>query len=153
MALRFPQAAGGISLVRGLRYLEWMYANTLLLAPLALWVVLMTRARSSSERRWAEPGVTAALVTLLVIALVGVSLLAARLPGFPGIRRMGPQLAYISVAVLPVTMGPAIASAWLALWLAGAFRIEPTWCSRVGRVLGVYWIAVLFAGHWLSSHI
>lgn len=139
IAARFPQAAGGLTLVRGLRYTERMNQSVLPVAPLALWVVLMTRARSLSERRWAEPGVAAALVTLLVIALVGLSLLCAQLPGFPGIRRVGPQTSYIAMALLPMSLGPASASAWLALGLAGAFRFEPTWPSRVGRVLGVYW--------------
>lgn len=42
-------------------------------------------------------------------------------------------------------MGYAIAGAWAALALTGRWRPTPDWFDRLGRALGVYWIALFVA--------
>jgi hypothetical protein len=39
-------------------------------------------------------------------------------------------------------MGMTVTVAWIVLAMGGRFRPERSWVDRLGRVLGVYWIAV-----------
>lgn len=38
-------------------------------------------------------------------------------------------------------MASAVIGAWLMLWLGGLGRAEPGWIDRIGRIIGVLWIA------------
>ncbi len=48
-------------------------------------------------------------------------------------------------------IGFAVAGAWLALWLAGWWRAEPTWIDRMGRALGSLWV-ILTLVVWLRCY-
>jgi hypothetical protein len=39
-------------------------------------------------------------------------------------------------------IGLAVAVAWIFQALAGRWRPAPDWSDRIGRILGIYWIAV-----------
>jgi hypothetical protein len=41
---------------------------------------------------------------------------------------------------MPRQAGLVVGGAWLALILAGAWRPQPTWIDRAGRIVGVFWI-------------
>jgi hypothetical protein len=38
-------------------------------------------------------------------------------------------------------MGITVSAVWIVLWLIGAWRPEPSWIDRAGRVVGIYWVA------------
>lgn len=46
--------------------------------------------------------------------------------------------------------GLAVAAGWVVSWLAGRWRPEPSWTDRMGRALGVYWVAMVPAYLWIS---
>jgi hypothetical protein len=43
--------------------------------------------------------------------------------------------------VMAAPMGLSVLAAWLPLILGRRWRPEPTWTDRLGRLLGIYWIA------------
>ena len=45
--------------------------------------------------------------------------------------------------VNPVNMGMAVVGSWVALMLSKGWKPEPSAIDRVGRLLGVYWIAAM----------
>jgi hypothetical protein len=53
---------------------------------------------------------------------------------------------------IPSEIGCAVAAAWIVQATGGRWRSEPSWIDRMGRILGIYWIATIpFA--WFSVHI
>jgi hypothetical protein len=50
-------------------------------------------------------------------------------------------------AIVEARIGPAVITAWVALYASGRWRSEPHWIDRAGRVLGAYWV-VLWLSRW-----
>lgn len=61
--------------------------------------------------------------------------------------KFGPDPLVNAVFLMPRFAGFVIAGAWTALALAGAWKPEPTWVDRAGRLVGVFWL--LAAVHFL----
>jgi len=45
--------------------------------------------------------------------------------------------------LFPSEVGCAIIAAWSIQVIGGNWRPEPTWCDRLGRILGLYWISTI----------
>jgi len=45
--------------------------------------------------------------------------------------------------LFPSEVGCAIVAAWSIQAIGGRWRPEPTWCDRLGRILGLYWISTI----------
>jgi hypothetical protein len=56
-----------------------------------------------------------------------------------------------SAPSLWLCMSASVALAWLAAWSSGRMRPEAGWIDRLGRVLGVCWIAFAVYPLWLLS--
>ena len=59
----------------------------------------------------------------------------------PGFEAQG----YIQISLLPSGSEPgiAIAACWVLLFPGGRWRTERSWIDLLGRILGVYWLAMI----------
>lgn len=100
-------------------------AFPLLLAwSIAVLVLQLTRPRPPGRDMARQPGVWACAVTLIVVAASSWIEATARGPSIPPI-------------VIPIGVGLA----WLALAIARHPFGVPSWPDRLGRVVGILWIA------------
>jgi len=100
------------------------------------------RPHPSPPRLSRQPGWAATLAATLALLIAPAGTLGLALttmgvdplddPTFLAIRLFYRATAFASVSV---------AVAWIALATSGRWRAEPTWIDRLGRLLGVYWIA------------
>jgi hypothetical protein len=56
---------------------------------------------------------------------------------------------YYSVVDAPIVIGVAVASAWLIMAMNGSWRPEPGWIDRSGRLIGIYWLAMIPVCGWI----
>ncbi|CAN5668928.1 hypothetical protein BH23PLA1_BH23PLA1_28840 [soil metagenome] len=54
---------------------------------------------------------------------------------------------YAGQAVPAYETAKSIMAAWLILAISGLWRPEPSWIDRLGRLIGLSWIALLIAAH------
>ena len=47
----------------------------------------------------------------------------------------------MTVVVSQIIIGMTVLVGWMILLIGGRWRAEPTWIDRLGRAIGVYWIA------------
>ena len=47
----------------------------------------------------------------------------------------------------------AVGAAWLLLVVSGRWRAEPVWIDRLGRALGIFWIAIIPFSCWWDYHV
>lgn len=100
---------------------------------LALVAMRLRQPRPSWRRLRVRPGLVAG-----VAAAIG-SVFGALIV-LPYYFHNQPRGEWALLACYP--MGYAVAGAWAALILAGRWRPTPDWFDRIGRALGVYWIAL-----------
>ena len=118
-------------------------------------IALLAMALREPKRRWPrtlrQPGVAACAATILAFAMDVVRSGMTALenyrisldPRFRHVYSMG-QWELVAFDFLnPAHIGFCVASAWMALWLAGALRSGRSWIDYLGRVLGVYWIVLM----------
>ena len=95
--------------------------------------------RPSRRRRFDPPGLAACL------AVSAASLLNALCGWDVAIIRPSVPLDVFTVAVLrivePLPLGAAVVGIWSVLIFDRRWRPEPTWMDRIGRCLGIYWLA------------
>ena len=117
-------------------------------------IALLAMALREPKRRWPrtlrQPGVAACAATILAFAMDVVRSGMAALENYrialdPRFSHIYPwQWEMVAFDVLkPAHIGFCVASAWMALWLAGALRSGRSWIDYLGRVLGVYWIVLM----------
>lgn len=113
--------------------------------------LMLLRLRRPGPRRlalWRQPGFLAGAAVLGVIGWRMTCLGCCSIAEFAREGVAGPS----PWKVLPPlweylflfrsTFGVAVALVWLTAWAAGAWRPEPGWIDRSGRVLGVLWIVL-----------
>lgn len=114
---------------------------------LALGLIRLRRPRPSIRRIARQPGALACLAA--VASAVGLPLLMY-LACLAAPRRVpGGDWPLVIVLILPMQVGCSVAGAWLALAARRSWRPEPSWIDRAGRLLGLYWIALIPAGLWV----
>ncbi len=117
-------------------------------------VALLAMALRVPKRRWPrtlrQPGAAACAATILAFAMDVVRSGMAALENYrialdPRFSHIYPwQWEMIAFDFLkPAHIGFCVASAWMALWLAGSLRSGRSWIDYLGRVLGVYWIVLM----------
>ena len=110
---------------------------------LAFVAIRLRSPRPRWRRLGAQPGLVAAVVAAGVWLVEAPPM--AWLSWYDGRSGYSPtriaQVAANSVVMLGFHSGLAVASAWVALALAGRWRPERSWLDRWGRAMGFAWIA------------
>ena len=124
----------------------WSYYMLPLPSALTLAVLLMgfRQPRPVLHRLMRQPGMVACCAS---VATLGFGAL------FLALEYHRPTWHEIAFEQTAYAMGCSVASAWIVLALTGRWRALPTWIDRSGRLLGVYWIAmipVVYAPHSLA---
>jgi len=120
---------------------------------LAQVALAMRGPRPRRARLARRPGVVAcAAGALVAIAFfpVLVAMAEAKMSnrGYPPIAL---SLYRAHLGLLTVTeIGTSVAACWLLMATLGLWRPTPDWIDRLGRILGVYWIAMIPVGFWLA---
>ena len=112
----------------------------LYLAPLvAAWtmgtlILRLRRPRPRFRRLALQPGWVACCAAAVGIG-VGVVMTAIGIAGRYGVMQ------YFELVTYPV--GVAVAAAWTHLAVSGRWRPERSWVDRMGRVMGIVWLAMI----------
>jgi hypothetical protein len=103
-------------------------------------VLLLRRAGPTWRRivRW--PGTVACLAAVMGWACVTTCAGPLILRSAAGSLRLGAWIGTYLDWIFP-PIGLSVAIAWATLALTGRWRAVPDWSDRLGRALGVYWIA------------
>ena len=89
-----------------------------------------------------QPGMVACAAACLSVGFGGL----LSLPGVARALSRGssqPVALIVGASVSNLVVAHAVAGAWLALCLSGAWRSERGWIDAMGRGLGIYWIGSL----------
>ncbi len=137
---------------------EWLYACVppLVVLSATLWPLRFTQPVRRHRRTARLPGlaVSYAAWVAMVFALVRsvfdlrTGLRNTHFPGV-GVLSLG-DILVLRVVAMKDFIGPAVAVTWLLLWLGGGWRAESAWIDRLGRLLGIFWIAFGVA-LWVNS--
>jgi hypothetical protein len=125
--------------------LERPFAFFLLALTLAYIPIRLRGPRPSLHRLVCQPGMAACCAVAIVVAIDATSW---------GIfwAKLKPEDATNMVArfwrLTKEHPGPAVAATWLGLILSRRWRPEPGWIDRVGRLIGVLWIAIMLGTDW-----
>ncbi len=141
-----------------------LYLGTTLAAPAGVALVVIRRLRYPASPFWRarRPGALACLassgVLVLLLATRAIwpashnlhirvgpagevrAVASARLHDANAADRGGDPLLHAALA-MPRFAGFVVGGAWLALAMAGRWRPERSWVDRLGRAIGVFWIA------------
>ena len=125
------------------QHVAWPLLNGVSVVALPItWTLVALRfigSRPSRRRRFDPPGVAACL------AVSAASLLNSRYAwDFASIRTTVAQDVFSFVAlriVEPLPLAAAVGGTWALLILDRRWRPEPSWIDRLGRCLGIYWLA------------
>ena len=106
---------------------------------LAMWILRLRQPRPSVRRLLRQPGMVATSATVIGISIF---LVKALLTQYYHLQTSStPMLPSYSLWFVRLPWnGEIVAVVWLLLWASGAWRNEPSWIDRAGRVLGIYWI-------------
>jgi hypothetical protein len=132
---------------------EWLYAcvPTVVVLSAGIWPLRFTHPVRRYRRTARRPGLTVSYAAWVALAFALMrSVFDLRTPlgstHFPDVGVLGPgDILVLRVVSMKDFIGPAVAVTWLLLWLGGGWRAEPAWIDRLGRLLGVFWIALGFA--------
>lgn len=117
----------------------WKYATEaspiVIVWPFALLAARAIPPRPTYRRIFRQPGTMACLAALLHLAFYEVTSY-----GKAYIHSFGFDVEYHFQLLL--SAGYAVAIAWLAMSLVGAWRPEASWVDRAGRALGAYFITI-----------
>jgi hypothetical protein len=105
----------------------------------AFLLLRLRRPRPGLRRLVRQPGMAACyavLVPLLIILAYAVTISL-----FTGESMYQPDTSFKPLFYNSEAMASAVLGAWLLLWLGGLGRAEPGWIDRMGRTIGVLWIA------------
>jgi hypothetical protein len=107
----------------------------------ALFLIRLRAPRPRWRRLARQPGFVASAMTIGPIP-IGILLASAFdfIPRYPFPRPTTYVQEWywrIAIEIIPTAIG----GAWLALALSGRWKPEPTWVDRIGRGLGLFWVA------------
>ncbi len=120
---------------------------------LAVLLLRFRRPRPGIRRLSRQPGLAAcfaAAVPLIpsLVGLVGTAIVGGPTPTvFPHGTEWDRWIGYAFILV-PAYTGAAVLGAWSLLLISRRWRAEPSWIDRLGRALGLYWIALILLPLW-----
>jgi hypothetical protein len=128
---------------------------------LALFFLRLRRPRPPLRRLLRQPGAAACTAVLIVLAIRTINLIlvlgagAIVAPGRRLMENIGLFLEDIfqmgeEVVEVPAGIGCAVAAVWAVQILSAQWRAEPSWIDRLGRLLGLFWLATIPFG-WFYS--
>jgi hypothetical protein len=131
----------------------------------AILALRLQRPRPSLRRLLLQPGASACVAALAVVALEVAGFVVSTLHFNYSRGYLGKYIAHVwsnhgilveittlVLVPMPRRVGLAVMATWLVLALAGRWRGEPSWVDRAGRFVGFAWLAsALFV--WLDVHI
>jgi hypothetical protein len=132
---------------------SWLHGpGSCLVVPLMAALILMRlrQPRPRWSRLISQPGFVACLAVMASI-LPGIAWIAT-IHHRPGFQRPGGFEQVWSIATH--WADTTVLGSWMALALSRRWRPEPSWIDRSGRVLGLYWVLLLFlvyAIQWLQK--
>ena len=135
--------------------------NAFLMAlTLALTVIALRKPRPKLGIGLRRPGVAACLAASAATVVMTARMTIKTYSQFSNIVIRGNSFRlyylYPVVAGDQARIGFAVIGAWVMLLLTRAWRAEPTWLDRAGRVLGCLWIAMLILHiglPWIVSYL
>jgi hypothetical protein len=119
----------------------------LVLLSAALWPLRFTRPVGRYRRTARLPGLTVSYAAwvAIVFALVRSAFdlrTSLRNTYFLNVGVLSPgDILVLRVITMTDLIGPAVGVTWLLLWLGGGWRPESAWIDRLGRLLGIFWVA------------
>jgi hypothetical protein len=127
--------------------LLWLWLPHLSAWTVAVLIMHLRPPRPSFGRLMRRPGAVACLASFaFAFVIAGMFAIIAVEANFvwPGERLIDLPRRPIAAYVIDYCrlVGIAVIGAWLALAAPGRWRPEPTWIDRLGRALGLTWIAV-----------
>jgi hypothetical protein len=138
--------------------LVWAYILVTLPCPtmwaLTLLILRLRRPRPDLRQIARQPGVTAcgAVALTLLVRTIGLLIVGFRtgfdLTNTNLIVSWQSWVRMYSTMPMGAEMTIAVAVAWVTLSLTGCWCPEPTWVDRAGRLLGVYWLAIMPFSCW-----
>jgi hypothetical protein len=109
----------------------------------ALWVLRLRRPRPGLAQVFRQPGMAASTATLVYeLFFFNATLISLVLHYALSLNNR--HLFYSLNAVMWLwilslcSTGIVVLAVWTVLWLSGAWRAEPSWIDRAGRILGIY---------------
>jgi hypothetical protein len=101
---------------------------------LAIIPLRFTGPRPRFRRLARQPGINAAFSACLALVIAGLEV---------GITFWldGNDFTYFFLLAIPTYPALAVLIAWMTLLIGRRWRAEPSWVDRLGRALGIYWIA------------
>jgi hypothetical protein len=112
------------------------------LLTLSLLPLRLMSPRPRRRRLARQPGFTATCAASIAFVFVGVGL--ARVVADMSYPR-STGLAEIVELWGTLLAGVAVLVSWVCLLISGRWRAEPSWIDRLGRAMGVFWIAQAIA--------
>jgi hypothetical protein len=120
---------------------------------LALLALRLGRPRARLHRVALQPGTAACIAASLGLAVgaIDFGLSTFWWWALKGERMPSSRVAYHSMEYLfqaTARIAVAVAAVWLILAVSRRFRPEPSWIDRLGRAMGVLWIAAAMCRGW-----
>jgi hypothetical protein len=112
----------------------------------AILIIRLRQPHPSLRRLGRQPGLIACVVVTVALALDSVRVAS--------IWSRGSGILWVPTVLVDYAqhVGFALMGGWIALLLSGRWRSEPGWVDRLGRLLGINWIAVAvlsWSRYWL----
>ena len=113
---------------------------------LALVALRFRHPRPRSRRLARQPGWLAISLGSVLVA-IGAGIIAPTLH-FAGSMSF-PDIWHLLFYILPLVVGPGIASSWMTARCLGRLRGPSDWIELLGRVVGCYWFVAAPLGFWM----
>ncbi|SIO58341.1 hypothetical protein SAMN05444166_5643 [Singulisphaera sp. GP187] len=114
----------------------------LIILSFALILIRFRPPRPGRRRLWRQPGLAACVAALAGMAIKAISTITSYCAT---VFKFGTLEVEVFWGPWPYC-GPAVAGAWLALYLSGHWRAERGLIDRLGRLLGVCWLLEFVLG-------
>jgi hypothetical protein len=122
-------------------YFAYLTAPLFMVWTLALIPIRVIGPRPRWRRLACQPGMMAACAAGLAVVFEGLMIALVMLI-IPQLDRF--QLLELTTPLTPLFVGLAVSTSWMTLLVGRRWRPEASWVDRLGRALGIGWIATGF---------
>jgi hypothetical protein len=137
-------AGGSYRAIGLLINISWLAMPLVASWTLAMIPIRLRGPRPRLRRLARQPGMMASCAAGVAIAFITLIVVAVRLVLY--VRGNDEQLdlglmEMLLLVFVPMSIGSAVTVAWVGLLFGRRWRAEPGWVDRLGRALGIFWIA------------